>query len=588
MIEITNLSYKYPNSKENALNKINLKIEKGDFIGIIGESGAGKSSLTRCINALIPHHYKGDFYGSVKIDGTDTFDVNPGNLALKIGSVFQDIDSQMVSIFVEDEILFGLENFNIPKDEIEKRISSTLEDLGISSLRHREVSSLSGGQKQKVAIAAILALEPEILVLDEPTGELDPESSRQIFKLLEKINKEKGITVIVVEQKIMLLSEFASKLCVMQKGSIVKYGTVREVLKDRDELETLGINVPRTITLSSELKKASLIPSVISDEMQVCLNTNEAEKLIRKIYETNGTNLSATPATSSESISVNESEKNTSETGNTPLISFNNVHFGYGKGETIHGIDAKINKGDFVAIIGSNGAGKSTFVKLCNGLNKPSEGTVLSINQDTKKIKTCNLAKHIGFLFQNPDSQICCNTIAEELAFNLKNAKLPSNEISARVEKALKEFNFDGNAEPFTLSRGQRQKLCLASIITLEPEVMILDEPTTGLDYKECMDLMNKIKTLNEKGTTVIMVCHDMEIVLDFAKTLIVMTDGKVIAEGKTRDILQNQEILQQARLLPPQIAQVSMQLGDKFRNIFTVEEMISKIKNDGENGGSN
>lgn len=283
MIEIKNLSYKYPNAKENALEKINLTIEDGDFVGIIGESGAGKSSLTRCINALIPHHYKGDYYGSTKINGVDTFDVKPGKLALTVGSVFQDIDSQMVSIFVEDEILFGLENFGIPKDQIETRITNALEDLGITSLRHREVSSLSGGQKQKVAIAAILALEPQILVLDEPTGELDPESSRQIFKLLEKLNREKNITVVIVEQKIMLLSEFAKKICVMQKGKIVKYGNVRDVLCDREDLEAIGINVPRTITLSSELQKAGLIPSGTTREQKVCLNTDEAATMIHRI-----------------------------------------------------------------------------------------------------------------------------------------------------------------------------------------------------------------------------------------------------------------------------------------------------------------
>lgn len=288
MIEIKNLTYKYPNSSVNALEKINLNIEKGDFVGIIGESGAGKSSLTRCINALIPHHYKGDYYGSTKINGIDTFDIKPGKLALTVGSVFQDIDSQMVSIFVEDEILFGLENFGIPKDQIEGRISGVLEDLGISALRHREVSSLSGGQKQKVALAAILALEPEILVLDEPTGELDPESSRQIFKLLEKLNREKNITVIIVEQKIMLLSEFAKKLCVMQKGKIIKYGAVREVLHDKDELEAIGINVPRTITLSAELAKRGLIPSDIPAEKQICLNTDEAAELISRITKAKG------------------------------------------------------------------------------------------------------------------------------------------------------------------------------------------------------------------------------------------------------------------------------------------------------------
>ena len=196
MINIEQLSFKYTDAKKNALDNISIHIEKGDFVGLIGESGAGKTTLCNCINGLIPHHYTGDFYGSVKIEGQDTFDVEPGKLALKVGSVFQDIESQLVSYFVEDEVLFGLENFGVPADQIEQRITSALNALGIGELRHREVSSLSGGQKQKVVIAAILALEPDVLVLDEPTGELDPVSSVQIFELLKKLNEEKGITII--------------------------------------------------------------------------------------------------------------------------------------------------------------------------------------------------------------------------------------------------------------------------------------------------------------------------------------------------------------------------------------------------------
>ena len=208
MIEIQELTFKYTGAEKPALENISLEIEKGGFVGIIGESGAGKTTLCNCINGLIPHHYTGDFYGSVKVAGNDTFEIDTGKLALKVGSVFQDIESQLTGYFVEDEILFGLENFGIPADQIEARITSALETLGISELRHREISSLSVGQKQKVVFAAILALEPEILVLDEPTGELDPASSVQIFYLLKKLNEEKGITIVVAEQKIMLLCEY--------------------------------------------------------------------------------------------------------------------------------------------------------------------------------------------------------------------------------------------------------------------------------------------------------------------------------------------------------------------------------------------
>ena len=283
MIEIKELTFKYSGSKKNALENVSLTIEKGDFVGLIGESGAGKTTLCSCINGLIPHHYTGDFYGSVKIQGTDTFDIEPGKLALKVGSVFQDVDSQLVSFFVEDEILFGLENFGIPKDQIEQRITAALEALEIQELRHREISTLSGGQKQKVAIAAILALETDILVLDEPTGELDPASSVQIFKLLQKLNKEKGITIVVAEQKIMLLCEYVKKLIVLEKGTLIHYGEIRSTLTHQKEMEEAGINCPRVLTLTSRMAEESLVPDSYTKEDRICLNAEECADFIRKV-----------------------------------------------------------------------------------------------------------------------------------------------------------------------------------------------------------------------------------------------------------------------------------------------------------------
>ena len=282
MIEIQELTFKYTGSKKNALENITLNIEKGDFIGIIGESGAGKTTFCSCLNGLIPHHYTGDFYGSVKVEGLDTFEVKPDKLALKVGSVFQDIESQIVSYFVEDEILFGLENFGVPADQIESRITEALEALDITDLRHREISTLSGGQKQKVVFASILALQPEYLILDEPTGELDPASSLQIFKLLKKLNEEKGITVIIAEQKIMLLCEFVKKLIVLEKGTVVHYGEIRSTLTHQREMEEAGINCPRVLTLTGKMMDEGLTPKTMKKEDRICLNTQEAAEFVKK------------------------------------------------------------------------------------------------------------------------------------------------------------------------------------------------------------------------------------------------------------------------------------------------------------------
>lgn len=279
MISVKNLGFVYQGGKTAALDGINIEIKDGDFVGITGTSGAGKTTFTFALNGIIPQKIKGDFYGAVTVDGVDTAEHPAEEFARKVGQVFQDIDSQMVASVVEDEILFGLENFGVPHEEIGQRVDKVLKELGIEDLRDREISSLSGGQKQKVAIASMLALEPEVIVLDEPTGELDPESSREIFKILTALNREKGITVIIVEQKIMLLCEYVKHMMVLDKGKIAFYGTPKDMASSIDTFKDLGINVPRVTELS-----ASLISEKIYDG-EVTLTVDDAEKMVRRILK---------------------------------------------------------------------------------------------------------------------------------------------------------------------------------------------------------------------------------------------------------------------------------------------------------------
>ncbi len=279
MISVKNLGFVYQGGKTAALDGINIEIPDGDFVGITGTSGAGKTTFTFALNGIIPQKIKGDFYGAVTVDGVDTAEHPAEEFARKVGQVFQDIDSQMVASVVEDEILFGLENFGVPHEEIGLRVDKVLKELGIEDLRDREISSLSGGQKQKVAIASMLALEPEVIVLDEPTGELDPESSREIFKILTALNRDKGITVIIVEQKIMLLCEYVKHMMVLDKGKIAFYGTPGDMASSIDTFKELGINVPRVTELS-----ASLISEKIYDG-EVTLTVDDAEKMVRRILK---------------------------------------------------------------------------------------------------------------------------------------------------------------------------------------------------------------------------------------------------------------------------------------------------------------
>ncbi len=277
MIEFKDFSFKYKSGEKPALTIKNLSIQKGDFVGVIGNSGAGKSTFTYAVNGVIPHHYQGDFYGEVRVKGCDTIESTPTQLALSVGSVFQDIDGQMVSSVVEDEILFGLENFGVPKEEIEKRITDILKMVGIEDLRYRNINSLSGGQKQKVAISAVVAMMPDIMVLDEPTAELDPQSSLQIYNMLKMLNETLNITIIVVEQKIMLLSEFSKRIIILDSGEIYLDGTPKQVLSDTSRLTDIGVNCPRVASLANNLNQLKIYSG------SVPVNVMEAETMVRSV-----------------------------------------------------------------------------------------------------------------------------------------------------------------------------------------------------------------------------------------------------------------------------------------------------------------
>ena len=277
MIQFQDMSFTYKGEKKPALQEIRLSVPDGGFLGVIGPAGAGKTTLARAVTGLIPHHYPGDFYGSVTVDGLDTVDTSINELSRIVGMVFQDVDSQIISPMVEDELLYGLENFGVPREEIPARLEEALREVGISDLRDRTIGSLSGGQRQKVAVASIIALRPKILVLDEPTGELDPRSSRQVFSLLKELNEKYGITVIIIEQKIMLLCEFARQLAVLSEGRIVRQGDTRDVLAHSEELEALGVNCPRVTTLSRILSEKT------GEEQPVCINLDEAENMVRRL-----------------------------------------------------------------------------------------------------------------------------------------------------------------------------------------------------------------------------------------------------------------------------------------------------------------
>lgn len=585
IIRIDHVSFSYGEASARALDDVTLSVSPGDFLGIIGPSGAGKTTLASAMSGAIPHHYTGPFFGSVLVDGKDTCAVTLTDISQIVGGVLQDIDTQMVASVVEDEMLFGLENFGVPHSQIEERVIDALETVGIADLRERDIATLSGGQKQKVAIAAILALRPRVLVLDEPTAALDPASSRMVFETLRSINRELGVTVVIIEQKVALLSEYASRIAVMQGGRIALEGTPSEVFSHSAELRSIGVDSPRVTRISNSLAARGLI-----DAGEPCLNVREASLLIQNLCKASSPAPRAaaaagvgraTTASPGECGMAESPRRPAMKPGGSPVVRLQDVTYAYpGGGASVRHLNLEVYPGEFVGLVGQNGAGKTTATKLVNGLLKPSSGTVEVAGLDTRTARTSQIARHAATLFQNPDHQICRDTVLDEVAFGLELGGVDAETARERARAVAEDFGLPLDEAPFSLSRGQRQMVALASVVVLEPELVILDEPTSGLDYRECMTVMETVRRMADRGSAVIMVCHDMEVVSDFAERLVVMADGEIAAAGPTHDLFADESLMKRASMRPPQVIELANELArtvsPRFLGLYEVLDVVS------------
>ena len=577
IIEMECVSFSYGTAADGAyaLKDIDLSIEEGTFVGLIGPSGAGKSTLASAITGAIPHHYRGRLFGSTLVAGLDTCEASLTDIAKVAGSVLQDIDAQMVASVVEDELLFGLENFGIDHREIEGRIASALDAVGIADLRHREIATLSGGQKQKVAIAAILAMTPRVIVMDEPTSALDPASARDVFEVLRRAKELTGMTVILIEQTVALLAEYCDRVVVIDQGRIALDGTPTDVFSHGENLRAIGVDTPRTVRISNSLAEAGLAPND-----SPALTLDGAESLVAGIL---APGLSKSSPIVPCALGDGPDARNTVD--ERPIIvDVAGAAYSYGTGQAgIEGIDLTVRAGEILAVVGQNGAGKTTFTKLLNGLIKPSAGVVRIAGLDTRTTPVSALASHAATLFQNPDRQLCRNTVVEEIAFGLELQGAPADAARERALHVAATFGLPENASPFNLSRGQRQMVALASVVALEPELIILDEPTSGLDYRECMTVMETVRQRALDGTAVVMVCHDMEVVSDFADTLAVMTEGRLIEVGPSREVFANDALLAHARIAAPCVPALGKRLAARFHPSFAhiteVADLVALVK---------
>ena len=524
---------------------MDLEVGEGEFVVVMGASGAGKSTLCVSLNGLIPNFLRGRMEGEVHIRGRSTREGKVGEFAREVGLVFQDFEAQLFSTNVELEVAFGPENFQVEHEEMVRRVRDVLQRVRLDGFEGRQPATLSGGQKQRLAIASVLAMEPRILCLDEPTTDLDPVGKLGVFEIAEELRSRDDVTLIVVEHETEETLD-ADRIVVLQDGTVVRDRPAREVLSDVEFLEETGIMPLGVARFFHELgsgERLSLTPEEGIEEFR------------RRNWRVN-------PERHEELLAVDEARE---QGYGEAVVEVEGLAHRYPNGvAALEGVDLEIRQGEFLAILGQNGSGKTRLVKHFNGLLKPTEGEVRVGGVETVKQGIRRLGERVGYVFQNPDHQIFSDTVFDEVAFGPKIREMEEDEIGDRVSEALAAVGLEGRGDedPFSLTKGERQRVAVASILAVRPEVLILDEPTTGLDYAEQKRMMGLVRDLNEAGSTIIIVTHTMWVVAEYAHRAAVVRDGRVALHGTVREVFAQEDDLREAALRPPHIVSFSNALG--------------------------
>jgi len=565
IIAIKNLSYKPLGAAENVLKNINLELRKGDFALLLGPSGCGKSVLTRCLNGLIPHLDQGEMTGVVEVAGKDTTTHQVHDFAPIIGMVFQNPDDQILSLRVVDEVAFGVEIQGLPHDEIVQRVEEFMQLLEIWHLKDRLTFAISGGQKQRLSIASNLVMLQEVLVLDDPTTDLDPVGKAEIVRTLGRLQREMGKTLLVIEHDLTDLIELANRIIVMEGGQVVHDGSPSEIFSQHyEDVVRLGVNLPQHVEMAHALLQSGCqVP-------RFPVLKEDAFAVFKKFVEDHPGLLT-------------KARRATPRKGE-PVISVREMEFSYDPGVPIlRKLSFDIQQGEFLAVIGANGSGKSTLVNNLIGLLRPDRGQVVVDGHDIRETKVSDLVSDIGYVFQNPDHQLFASTVEDELRFSLEARNLSEEEVERRVSGTLDMVGLEGlhHRHPFSLSRGQRQNLAVATALIHDPKLILLDEPTTGQDRGNLSRLLGMLSRLNQQGNTTIMITHDMDIVAAYATRVLVMADGEMVFDGHPEDVFYDQfEALAKLNLRPPTIVDYCRRLEHKgCPRFLIVEELVECLE---------
>lgn len=544
-IKVENLTYYYPEAEKPALDKINLIIPEGQFVLVVGGSGSGKSSLIRAVAGLIPGFYGGIYSGKVYLNDAELRQLDQRTLVERVGMVFQDPESQMVMTNVEQEVAFGVENLGLPDSLMKRRVMEVTSALTLSDYLHSFIPELSGGQKQKVALASVLAMQPDILLLDEPTSQLDPIAGEEILTMIRRLNEENGITVILIEQRLERCFHLADRVLVMDKGRIIYDHHAPDAIADWA--------VKNGIPFIPPLPK--LFASVGYPEIPITIK--QGRKILKSYSPVPNLTIPAP-------VHSNTIARTSEVTGDKCLVDIQNLWFTYPNGkEVLRNVNLKISPGEFLVLMGENGAGKTTLMKNISGLLKPSRGQVKILNKDTRKHSVEELASTVGYLSQDPNDYLFLPTVREELVFTLHNLGLPDDGISEEIMERLQLSRYAG-VNPRDLSTGERQRVALASVLVTRPKVLLLDEPTRGLDYRLKEELGNILLQLRAEGTAILVITHDVEFAAEYADDIVLMADGSIIARGS------KYEILTRSTFYSPQISKL---FNNMVADVVTLEE---------------
>jgi energy-coupling factor transport system ATP-binding protein len=533
-IKFSSFTYTYPNSAAPALTNVNLEIEAGAFVLVIGESGSGKSTLLRCLNGLVPHFSGGAVAGRLNVAGLDPVRDGPSRMALHVGMVFQDPEAQFVLDRVEDEIAFALENAALPREEIGVRVDEAIRQMEIEPLRYRPISSLSGGEQQRVAIAAALVLRPQILVLDEPTSQLDPESSNGVLDALARLNHENGLTIILAEHRIERVLPWVHQAILVDRGRVIS-GAPRDVLAHTDL-------VPPIVALGKALNLSPLP-----------LDVAEVTKRVPQ---------PALPPAPERKPVIQELPAR---------LQVNALQANYGDHVALKGVSFTVGASETVALMGRNGAGKSTLLKSIVGLIQPGGGDILVNGTSVKGQDTAEICRDVAYLPQNPNALLFADSVAAELNITLANHGLSGTK---DVLALLKQLGLERYAQyyPRDLSVGERERVAVGAVTITEPKLLLLDEPTRGLDYGSKRALAALLARWKADGAGILLVSHDVEFVAECADRVVMLSEGQVIAEGDPARVLGASPIF------APQVAQAFPGMG--WLTVADVVQALSTARN--------